>query len=252
MNHRNPTHRLVIPGLTLTLFLLIGVGGAAAAPGQGGEKSQSEGTPKTEAAKPAPTKVDKKALLEPDSAGMNQKAPDTFRVEFVTSKGPFTVEVKRELSPHGVDRFYNLVTHGFYNDSYFFRVVPNFMMQWGISGDPAIAKAWYNASIPDDPVKASNKRGTITFAKRGTPNSRTTQLFINFGDNSFLDNQGFSPFGVVVDGMDVVDTIYSGYGDAPPRGKGPQQQMIQNQGNTYLQENFDKLDYIKTATVVPE
>lgn len=240
--------RLVVPGLAVAA-LLLAAGVGYAAPGQEGEEKGKEASPPPAAAK---TKVNKEALLDPDSPQMNQKAPDTFKVEFVTSKGPFTVEVKRELSPHGVDRFYSLVVNGFYNDTFFFRVVPNFMMQWGINGDPAVSKAWYNASIPDDPVKASNKRGTITFAKRGTPNSRTTQLFINFGDNSFLDNQGFSPFGVVVEGMEVVDSIYNGYGDAPPRGKGPQQQQIQSQGNGYLKKDFGKLDYIKTAAVLPE
>jgi len=246
MNH---LHRLLIQSLAATVLLLGGAGALFAGPGQDAEKGKSE-TAKPEA---APTvKVNKQALLEPDSPEMNKKAPAVFNVTFDTSKGPFTVEVKRDLSPHGVDRFYNLVVNGFYNDCYFFRVVPKFMMQWGINGDPAVAKAWYNASIPDDPVKASNKRGTITFAKRGTPNSRTTQLFVNFADNSFLDNQGFSPFGVVVEGMEVVDEIYSGYGDAPPRGKGPQQQLIQSQGNDYLKKGFDKLDYIKTVTIVIE
>jgi peptidyl-prolyl cis-trans isomerase A (cyclophilin A) len=183
-------------------------------------------------------------------AQFTAKAPDTFKAKFDTSKGEFTVEVTRAWSPNGADRFYNLVKNGFYNDCRFFRVVENFMVQFGINGTPKVSIAWYNAKIKDDPVVQSNKRGYITFAKSSNPDSRTTQVFINFKDNAFLDQSGFSPFGKVTKGMDVVDSLYNGYGDGAPRGKGPDQGRIINEGNTYLNASFPKMDYIKTATIV--
>jgi peptidyl-prolyl cis-trans isomerase A (cyclophilin A) len=185
-----------------------------------------------------------------DPASLNEKAPAVYKVKFDTSKGPFEVEVYRGWAPNGADRFYNLVKNGFYNDARFFRVIEGFMVQFGISGDPKTAAAWRDANIPDDPVKQSNARGTITFATAG-PNTRTTQTFINFGDNAGLDQQGFSPFGKVVSGMKVVDSLYSGYGEGAPGGAGPNQGQVQMQGNAYLEKSFPKLDYIKKATIVP-
>ena len=181
-------------------------------------------------------------------AALTEKAPDTFRVTFDTSKGPFVVTVHRDWAPNGADRFYNLVKAGFYDDVRFFRVIPNFMAQFGIHGTPAVMSAWRSAQIKDDPVKQSNTRGFVVFATAG-PNTRTTQLFINFKDNSSLDKQGFAPFGEVTKGMDVVDKIYDGYGEGAPRGKGPEQGRLQSEGNAYLAKDFPKLDYIKTATI---
>ncbi len=171
-----------------------------------------------------------------------EKAPDTYKVKFDTSKGPFVIEVHRAWSPLGADHFYNLVKSGFYNDVRFFRVVPNFMVQFGMAADPKVQAA-HNTSIKDDPPKESNKRGYVTFAKTGAPNSRTTQIFINFKDNTFLDSQGFTPFGQVVSGMDVVDKINAEYGERP------NQNQIRSEGNAYLNSQFPKLDYVKTATV---
>jgi peptidyl-prolyl cis-trans isomerase A (cyclophilin A) len=181
-------------------------------------------------------------------AQLTEKAPDTYKANFDTSKGAFVVEVHREWAPNGADRFYNLVKAGFYDDIRFFRVLDNFMAQFGINGDPAIQSVWRNAQLKDDPVKQSNKRGFITFATAG-PNTRTTQVFINYKDNSSLDSQGFAAFGQVTSGMDVVDKLYKDYGEGAPRGRGPEQGRIQQEGNAYLTKDFPKLDYIKTATI---
>src|SRR6185295_13132986 len=183
-------------------------------------------------------------------AGLTEQAPATFNANFDTSKGLFVITVHRDWAPNGADRFYNLVKNGFYDDVRFFRVIDGFMAQFGIHGNPAVATAWRGAQIKDDPVKQSNKRGFVVFATAG-PNTRTTQLFINFGDNNGLDKQGFAPFGEVTKGMDVVDKIYNGYGEGAPRGKGPEQGRIQNEGNAYLTKEFPKMDYIKTATIEP-
>lgn len=175
---------------------------------------------------------------------MSIEAPSDFKVNLDTSKGPVMVEVHRDWAPRGVDRFYQLVQTGFFTDARFFRVVPNFVVQFGINKDPAVQANWRNANIPDDPVKQSNQRGYLVFATAG-PNTRTTQLFINLRDNSSsLDPQGFAPFGKVTEGMDVVDHLYSAYGEAP------QQPLIQEQGNQYLVGQFPNLDYIKSAKVV--
>ncbi|MCC6778859.1 MAG: peptidylprolyl isomerase [Hyphomicrobiales bacterium] len=181
-------------------------------------------------------------------ASFNEQAPATYRVRFDTSKGPFVVEVRRDWAPNGADRFYNLVKNGFYDDARFFRVINGFMVQFGINKDPKISAPWRAAAIKDDPVKQSNKRGFITFATAG-PNSRTSQVFINFADNAGLDSQGFAPFGQVVSGMNVVDSLYSGYGEGAPRGRGPDQGRIQMEGNAYLTKDFPQLDYIKKATI---
>lgn len=180
---------------------------------------------------------------------LTEKAPDSFKVKFNTTKGAFTVEVTRSLSPNGADRFYNLVKADYFKDIAFFRCIPGFMVQFGIHGDPKVAAAWREAQIPDDPVKASNTRGAITFATAG-PNTRTTQMFINFADNQRLDGMGFSPFGKVVEGMDVVDKINGEYGEGAPGGRGPNQGLVQQQGNSYLKKDFPNLDYIKSATIV--
>jgi peptidyl-prolyl cis-trans isomerase A (cyclophilin A) len=182
-------------------------------------------------------------------ASLNEKAPAVYTVKVDTSKGPFVIEVHRDWAPNGADRFYNLVKNGFYNDDRFFRVIEGFMVQFGINGNPKISQVWQDANIPDDAVKQSNVRGMITFATAG-PNTRTTQVFINFGDNAGLDDQGFSPFGKVVSGMDVVDSLYAGYGEGAPKGHGPNQGIVQSLGNAYLDKAFPKLDYIKTATIV--
>jgi cyclophilin family peptidyl-prolyl cis-trans isomerase len=183
-------------------------------------------------------------------AQLDEKAPDIYNARFDTSKGAFTIEVHREWAPLGADRFYSLVKNGFFDDARFFRVVSDFMVQFGINGNPAVQAPWREATFKDDPVKQSNKKGYVTFAKTGAPNSRSTQVFVNFEDNGGLDGQGFSPFGRVVDGMNVVQKLYSDYGDAAPRGKGPDQGRIQAEGNAYLTKDFPKLDYIKTATIV--
>ncbi len=189
-----------------------------------------------------------KALLSP--ATLTAKAPDVYEVTFVTTKGDFVIKVTREWSPNGADRFYNLVRHHFYDGCSFYRAVPGFVVQFGLSAYPAVTAAWANATIKDDRVTQSNKPGYITFAMTGQPNSRTTEVFIGLRDNSYLDSQGFAPFGQVTSGMDVVHQLYNGYGDIPAmRGHGPDPGLIGTQGKAYLEKNFPKLDRIKTATV---
>ena len=185
-----------------------------------------------------------------DPAALTEKAPASFKVKFDTSKGAFVIQVNRDWAPNGADRFYNLVKNGFYDDTRFFRVISGFMVQFGINGDPKLSPVWRVARIPDDQVKQSNKRGNITFATSG-PNSRTTQVFINFKDNAGLDGQGFAPFGQVVSGMDVVDKLHAGYGEGAPNGRGPEQGRIQGEGNAYLKKDFPQLDYIKKASIEP-
>jgi peptidyl-prolyl cis-trans isomerase A (cyclophilin A) len=176
--------------------------------------------------------------------------PAVYRVDFETSKGKFVIEVHKDWAPLGAARFYQLVQEKFYDDQRFFRVVKGFMVQFGLSGTPAVGARWNNRPIRDDKVLKSNTRGMVSYAMAG-PNTRTTQIFINFGNNAGLDPQGFAPFGQVVEGMEVVDSLYSGYGDAPPGGRGPDQGQIQAQGNTYLKAKFPLLDYVKTASIVP-
>jgi peptidyl-prolyl cis-trans isomerase A (cyclophilin A) len=179
-------------------------------------------------------------------AALKDVAPAEFRAVFDTSAGPFVVLVHRAWAPRGADRFYNLVKYGFFDNCRFFRVLPNFMVQFGINGDPAVQSHWVNADFPDDPTKESNKRGTITFANRG-PNSRSTQVFINFTDNgtagAMLDRQGFAPFGEIVSGMEAVDKINAEYREKPDQG------AIQRQGNAYLTPAFPRMDYVKKATI---
>jgi cyclophilin family peptidyl-prolyl cis-trans isomerase len=181
-------------------------------------------------------------------AALTEKAPATYKARFDTSKGAFVLEVNRSWAPQGADRFYNLVKNGFYDDVRFFRVISGFMVQFGINGDPKTQAPWRDATIPDDKVRQSNKPGYITFATSG-PNSRTTQVFINFENNAGLDGQGFAPFGHVISGMNVVNSLYAGYGEGAPNGKGPHQGRIQRDGNDYLNKEFPKLDYVKKATI---
>lgn len=176
------------------------------------------------------------------------QAPETYSVELDTTKGAIVIDVRRDWAPNGADRFYELVQNGYFTDVAFFRVINGFMAQVGISGDPALNTEWRAKRIPDDAVKASNSRGTATFATSG-PNSRTTQFFINFSDNSRLDGMGFAPFGKVKD-MAPVEALYDGYGEGAPRGRGPDQGRMQAMGNTYLKESFPKLDYIKSAKII--
>jgi peptidyl-prolyl cis-trans isomerase A (cyclophilin A) len=191
----------------------------------------------------------KSKLMNP--AALTEKAPDLYRAKFETTKGFFVIEVTRAWAPAGADRFYNLVNNGYYDNCRFFRVISGFMVQFGINGDPNLNTVWRQARIQDDPVKQSNKKGYVTFAKSSAPNSRTTQVFINFGDNGTnLDGMGFAPFGKVVDGMKVVDSLYSGYGEGAPGGNGPDQGRVQMEGNAYLEKSFPKLDYIKSAVIV--
>jgi peptidyl-prolyl cis-trans isomerase A (cyclophilin A) len=189
------------------------------------------------------------ALLRPDSAQATRPAPDSFRVAFETSRGQFVVQAHRAWAPNGVDRFHYLVRSGYYDGVKFFRVVPNFVVQFGIHGDPAVSQVWRERRIPDDSVRQSNLAGYLTFATGG-PNTRTAQLFINKRDNARLDAMGFSPIGRVVDGMSVVDSIYGGYGEGAPRGDGPFQDSIQQQGNAYLNRAFPRLDSIVRARVL--
>jgi peptidyl-prolyl cis-trans isomerase A (cyclophilin A) len=172
-----------------------------------------------------------------------KQAPETYTVKFETSKGDIIIDVTRKWAPLGADRFYELVTSGFYDECRFFRVVPGFVAQFGVNGDPKVQAKWRDARIKDDKPLQSNVRKTVTFATSG-PNSRTTQLFINYGDNAFLDTMGFAPFGVVVKGMDVADKIESKYRERP------QQPSIQRSGNEYLKAEFPDMDFIKKATIV--
>jgi peptidyl-prolyl cis-trans isomerase A (cyclophilin A) len=188
------------------------------------------------------------AELDPSLA--TARAPEVFLAEFTTTKGAFVVEVHRSWAPNGADRFYNLVKIGFYDDTRFFRAIPDFMVQFGIPGDPGVASKWQSASIDDDPVTQSNLRGLVTFAQTGRPNSRTTQIFICYANHPTLDASGFAPFAKVARGMDVVDALYKGYGEGAPSGHGPAQERIQSEGNAYLDREFPKLDRILVTRIV--
>jgi peptidyl-prolyl cis-trans isomerase A (cyclophilin A) len=190
-------------------------------------------------------------LTSPGDSAFQRMAPDTFIAQFRTSRGDFYVQVVREWAPRGADRFYNLVRNGFYNGNRFYRVLDRFVAQWGASGDPAVNSAWARQCIPDDPVKRPNLRRAVTFAF-GAPNTRTTQVFINYGVNWRLDDSGFAPFGEVIEGMEVVDSLYSDYGDGPPRGGGPDAVRVSKEGNSYLARDFPRLDSIAQARIVAE
>jgi peptidyl-prolyl cis-trans isomerase A (cyclophilin A) len=200
--------------------------------------------PKSQGEESPPPEQEKAHEVSQEEEGV----PAQYTVELDTTKGVIVIDVHRDWAPQGADRFYELVKNGYYTDVAFFRVIGGFMAQVGISGDPALTAEWRAKPIPDDPVKASNTRGTVTFATSG-PDSRTTQFFINFTDNSRLDGMGFAPFGKVKD-MAPVDALYDGYGEGAPRGRGPSQARMNSEGNTYLRESFPKLDYIKSAKII--
>jgi cyclophilin family peptidyl-prolyl cis-trans isomerase len=248
---------IVVPALLLAACEPAKNAGAPKPPASAPARSPEppEAPPATAPAEPAPAvsppaaPVANQALLDPSLAV--EKAPEQFRVKLTTTKGEVTIEVTREWSPNGADRFYNLVRIGYFTDLAFFRVVDRFMAQFGIHGDPRVNVRWREAGIPDDEVRQSNQRGYLTFAKSGRPNSRTTQLFINLVDNPDLDAGGFSPIGRVVAGLEVVDSLYHGYGDGPPEGAGPNQMRVQAQGNAYLRRAFPELDYVKSASIIP-
>jgi peptidyl-prolyl cis-trans isomerase A (cyclophilin A) len=185
----------------------------------------------------------------PASTAQTKAAPATFRARFETSAGTFAIEVRRDWAPLGADRFYDLVKSGYYDGVRFFRVLPGFMAQFGIHGDPHTSAEWRDRRIADDPVRQSNTRGMVSYATAG-PHTRTTQIFINYGDNSGLDRQGFAPFGRVVEGMEVVDRLYAAYGEGAPSGRGPDQGRLQAEGNAYLAREFPKMDFVKRATIV--
>jgi len=189
---------------------------------------------------PAPAAAPAPNLMNPST--LKAQAPDLFRVNFATTHGDFVVEVHRAWAPLGADRFYNLVVNKFFDDAAFFRYVPGFIVQFGLPANPAIGRVWQSANIKDDPVKHGNTKGTLVFATAG-PNTRTTQLFINFNDNTPLDAQGFAAFGQVVSGMNVAEGLYSGYGEKPDQGQ------ITSQGKAYIDKNFPKLDTIKSTTI---
>jgi peptidyl-prolyl cis-trans isomerase A (cyclophilin A) len=180
-----------------------------------------------------------------DASALDATAPDKFNVTLETTKGDVVIAVDRSLAPIGADRFYNLVKNGFFDDCRFFRVVPNFVVQFGLNGSPAVNSVWREARIQDEPVKSTNARGTITFAKANQPNTRTTQLFLTLVDNARLDGMGFSPFGKVISGMEFIDGVFAGYGGSP------RQDLIISKGNAYLESDFPRLDFIKKAVITP-
>jgi peptidyl-prolyl cis-trans isomerase A (cyclophilin A) len=209
--------------------------------------SETSSTP----APPSPPAVHH-APEELDPALATAQAPEVFLASFTTSKGDFVVEVHRSWAPNGADRFYNLVKLGFYDDTRFFRAVPDFMVQFGLPGDPSVAATWGHKPFPDDPVVESNLRGFVAFARTGRPNSSSTQVFICYENHPSLDASGFTPFGKVVRGMEVVDDLYKGYGEGAPSGTGPDQHRIEKEGNAYLDREFPKLDRILSARLVPQ
>ncbi len=237
----------------LAVLALMGVFGfwmhaSAQTPAQAPAKPKAATTPKagtgaktgTSAARPYD-----RALLRPSL--LKEKAPETFQVKFTTTRGDFLVTVNRSWAPIGADRFYNLVKHHFYDNASFFRVVPGFVVQFGLSAYPPVSAAWEKANLQDEPVTQSNKRGYLTYAKTSMPNTRSTQIFINLKDNASLDRQGFSPFGFVdAQGMKVVEMLYDQYGDSG----GPDQDQISKLGKPYIDKGWPKLDSIKTATLV--
>jgi peptidyl-prolyl cis-trans isomerase A (cyclophilin A) len=186
-------------------------------------------------------------LLNPSA--LTSKAPDVFDVKFTTTKGEFVVQVTRAWAPLGADRFYNLAGNKFFDDASFFRVLSGFVVQFGLSAEPQVSKVWRTATIKDDPVTQSNRPGYVTFATAGL-NTRTTQVFINLGNNAQLDSMGFAPFGLVTQGMEVVKQLYSGYGEGAPSGRGPDQGAVSSQGKAYLDKNFPNLDSVRSASVI--
>jgi len=224
----------------LAVLLIVGVLMVSSCAGDGEKKPD----PPAAGAKSADRKA---ALLDPSLA--KEQAPEKFKAKFSTTKGDFVIEVTRDWAPNGADRFYNLVKIGYFDDAAFFRNIEGFMVQFGINGDPAVNRKWQRSNIKDDPVKQSNQPGFVTFAQSSALDSRTTQVFINFRDNGRLDEDRFAPFGRVVKGMDVVKSLYNGYGEGYPNGRGPDQGRVQDEGNAYLKKSFPKLDYTKKATI---
>jgi peptidyl-prolyl cis-trans isomerase A (cyclophilin A) len=235
---------LIVAGMMMCLAMQASAQTPAQAPAQPkastAPKTGASAKPRTAAASPY-----ERALLRP--ALLKDKAPETYQVKCSTTRGDFTLSVTRAWAPIGADRFYNLVKHHFYDNATVFRVVPNFVAQFGLSAYPPVSAAWKNANLTDDPVTQSNKKGYITFATAG-PNTRTTQVFINLVDNVRLDKMGFAPFGQVTEGMNAVDLFYDQYGDA----SGPDQDQIEKEGKAYLDKGWPKLDIIKSATLVGE
>ncbi len=236
-----------------TALLLLALSGCKKdeAPAAGGEGETAKAADAKEGADaPAAAQDNSAALKDPSKATL--EAPATYTVKLETTKGDLLIDVTTAWAPKGAQRFYNLVKAGYYDDVAFFRAIQGFMAQVGLHGDPEINKIWREARIQDDPVKESNKRGYVTFATAG-PNTRTTQFFLNFGDNVQLDGMGFAPFGKVQDeSMKVLDAINTEYGEGAPRGRGPSQGRIHAEGNAYLKAEFPNLDSIKKATVVEE
>ena len=226
-----------------TIFMISGALALAACQTDKANAKPSEAKPAKAAAKKAAAKMD---LMKPET--LSAKAPEKFTVKLETTKGDILIDVTRAWAPNGADRFFNLVKAGYYNATAFFRVIPGFMAQIGIHGKPEVAAKWRVSTIKDDAVKESNSRGTVTFATAG-PNSRTTQIFFNFGNNARLDGMGFAPFGKVRD-MKTVDALNGEYGEGQPRGRGPAQGKLQMEGNSYLKASYPRLDYIKSASVV--
>jgi len=220
------------------LLVLLAFPLALATSALGQEKENSE----TTAQKSAAETKEKKVSAPPKKP---VKAPDKYYAVFNTTKGRFVIEVTRKWAPIGADHFYNLIKSGYYDGAKFFRVVPGFVVQWGLAADPKATANW-RKTLKDEPVVASNMRGYVTYAKTGRPNSRTTQVYINLQDNNRLDSMGFAPFGKVVSGLDVVEEFFAGYNGKTPR---DMQQRIENEGNEYLGKDFPKLDGIKKATV---
>jgi peptidyl-prolyl cis-trans isomerase A (cyclophilin A) len=237
--------------MLLATLLAAGAFGCDKKSGAGADSAPAAAPPVVAAAAPAaPAAATSAALLSPETA--TAKAPEIYKVKLETTQGDLVLEIHRDWAPNGADRFYNLVKIGYFDGNEFFRVLDGFMAQVGIHGDPAVSAKWREATIPDDPRNAtvSNQRGMVTFATGG-PNTRTTQFFINFRDNSFLDAQGFPPIGKVVEGDSVLDKLYRAYGEGAPQGQGPDQGRIQTEGNAYLKASFPNLDAIKTARLVP-
>jgi len=235
---------------TLVGFIALAVAAASLAAQTAAQKPATQpraATPTVTQARGSRPATPRPSLLNP--ALLKAKAPEVYKVKVTTTKGDFVVEVNRTWAPLGADRFYNLARNGFYESAAFFRVLPGFVAQFGIPARPAVGRAWARATIPDDPVKQSNLRGSLTFATAG-PNTRTTQIFINLADNPRLDGMGFAPFGRVVEGMDVVDKLYSDYGEGAPQGNGPDQGRLTNEGKAYLDKGFPLLDSIKSSTIL--
>jgi peptidyl-prolyl cis-trans isomerase A (cyclophilin A) len=228
--------RISTPGRARMAITIVAAVLMCAATAVAAGQAARKGTP------PRAARIDP-ALKDPSQ--LSDTAPETFRTRVVTSKGTFVIEVQRDWAPLAADRFYNLVKHGFYDQSRFFRVLDGFMAQFGLHADPEVQSAWRTAGLADEPVKQSNTRGMVSFAKESVPNSRFTMVFVNYKDNSYLDADGFAPFGQIVTGMPVVDMLYSGYG----RTNVPDQRRIVREGNVFLTAEYPKLDFIRTATI---